>query len=82
MRQWGICPRYTRICTVYHSPDGESVKTYGVAMVSVEGTVEFPDVDLSATAVDRLIRWLRMHRVEPCHFRDVVMDYIELLATP
>lgn len=82
MRQWGICPQYTRICTVYRSPDGKNVKTYGVEMVSAEGTVEFPDVDLSAAAVDRLVRRLRVHRVEPCHFRDVVMDYIEWLATP
>ena len=82
MRQRGTIPQYTRICTIYHSPDGERVKTYGVEMVSAEGDVEFPDVDLSASAVDRLVALLRECRVEPCHFRDVVTDYIEQLATP
>ena len=82
MCQWGMYPQYTRICTVYCSPDGEHVKTYGVEMTSAEGDVEFPDVDLSASAVDRLVTLLRECRVEPCHFRDVVTDYIEQLATP
>ena len=82
MYQGNIAPQYSRICTLYRSPDGESVTTYGVEMVS-SGTVEkFADVDLSAVAVDRLIARLRTYEVEPCRFRDVVTDYIEQLATP
>lgn len=82
MRHPRICPQFTRICTWYCSPDGERVRTYGVKMVSAGDSVEFPDVDLSAAAVDRLVFLLQEQRVEPCHFRDVVTDYIEQLATP
>ena len=82
MQQQGICPQYSRICTIYCSPDGESVRTYGVKMVLPEAVEEFPDVDLSVVAVDRLIGRLQTYRVEPCHFRDVVTDYIEQLAAP
>lgn len=82
MAQWGGIAKYTRISTVYCSPDGERVWTYGVEMVSRGTVAEFPDVDLSAEAVDRLICRLQTQQVEPCHFRDVVMDYIEQLATP
>lgn len=82
MRQQGMSPRFTRICTIYCSPDGESVKTYGIQMILPDAIEEFPDVDLSAAAVDRLIGRLQTYRVEACHFRDVVMDYIEELATP
>ncbi len=82
MAQQSGAAKFTRISTVYCSPDGERVWTYGVEMVSPEAVVEFPDVDLSAEAVDRLICRLRTQQVEPCHFRDVVMDYIEQLASP
>ncbi len=74
-------PIYRSICTVYTSPDGERVWTYGVEMVSGERVVEFPDVDLSSAAVDRLIDRLQACEVEPCHFRDAVLDYIEERAT-
>lgn len=74
-------PIYRNICTVYTSPDGESVWTYGVEMVSGERVVEFADIDLSSSAVDRLIDCLRACVIESCHFRDVVLDYIEERAT-
>ncbi len=82
MVQQGVSAEYTRIRTIYCSPDGERVWTYGVKMVLQETVEAFPDVDLSAEAVDRLVALLQTHRVEPCHFRDVVTDYIEQLATP
>ncbi len=82
MIQQGVSAEYTRIRTMYCSPDGERVWTYGIAMVSREAVETFPDIDLSAAAVDRLVVLLQKHRVEPCHFRDVVTDYIEQLATP
>ncbi len=75
-------PIYRNICTVYTSPDGECVWTYGVEMVSGGKVVEFPDIDLSSAAVERLIERLRTNAVEPCHFRDAVLDYIEERATP
>lgn len=75
-------PMYRNICTVYTSPDGESVWTYGVEMVSGGNVVEFPDVALSSSAVERLIDRLQTNEVEPCHFCDVVRDYIGELATP
>ncbi len=74
-------PIYRNICTVYTSPDGERVWTYGIEMVSGERVIVFPDVDLSSAAVDRLIDRLRACEVEPCHFRDAVLDYIEERAT-
>ncbi len=82
MHQRKMSPQFRRISTIYRSPDGDSVRTYGVEMVSAQAVVEFPDVDLSAEAVDRLIRLLRENDVEGCHFDDVVTDYIERLATP
>ena len=75
-------PIYRNVCTVYTSPDGERVWTYGVEMVSGERVEVFPDVDLSSAAVERLIDRLRACEVEPCHFRDAVLDYIEERATP
>lgn len=75
-------PIYRRICTVYTSPDGERVWTYGVEMVSREQVAEFPDVAADAEAVDRLIDRLQQCDVAPCHFHDVVKDFIEEVATP
>lgn len=75
-------PIYQKICTIYTSPDGESVWTYGVEMVADGQVLEFSNVDLSSAAVERLIDRLRACAVEPCHFCDVVRDYIEELATP
>ncbi len=75
-------PMYRNICTVYTLPDGECVWTYGVEMVSGGKVVEFPDIDLSSVAVERLIDRLRTNEVEPCHFRDAVNNYIEELASP
>lgn len=75
-------PIYRSLCTVYTSPDGECVWTYGVEMVSGERVIEFPDVDLDAEAVERLVDLLQRWQPEPCHFREVVLDYIERLASP
>ena len=75
-------PIYRKICTTYTSPDGESTWTYGVELVSAGKVVEFPDIALSSAAVERLIDRLRINAVEPCHFFDVVQDYIEECATP
>ena len=41
-----------RICTMYTSPDGVCVRTYGVEIVSPEGVAEFSDV---ATELDTLL---------------------------
>ena len=82
MVQQSVSAEYTRIRTLYCSPDGERVWTYGVEMVSQGRTETFADVDLSVEAVDRLVALLQTYRVEPCHFRDVVSDYIEQLAIP
>ncbi len=75
-------PRIRRICTVYTSPDGVCVRTYGVEVASRQGVALFPDVALESAAVDVLIDRLRVESVEPCHLADVVADYIGELAIP
>lgn len=74
--------KYRKICTVYTTPDGESVRTYGIELTAGGQVAEFPDIDLSSAVVERLIDRLRTNAVEPCHFCDVVRDYIEERATP
>lgn len=67
---------YRQIHTVYTSPDGETVSTYGIEVYTHCGVTEIPDVDLCADAVRRLIDRLRDRAVEKCHLWDVVEDYI------
>ena len=69
-------PQYRCICTQLTLSGGESISTYGVEMMSCDGIEPFPDVSVDAAEVQRLVDLLRDNAVEPCHFRDVVTDYI------
>jgi hypothetical protein len=75
-------PQYRCVCTVLSLPEGERVSTYGVEMMLRDRTERFFDVSVDADKVRRLVDLLRDERVEACHFRDVVSDYVAFLATP
>ena len=78
----GEVPQYRVICTMLASLEGEHVRTYGVEMLSCERSEVFSDVSLDADEVHHLVHLLRSERVESCHFRDVVCDTVERLASP
>ena len=67
---------YRPIHTIYTSPDGDVVSTYGIEVYTHRGVTEITDIDLCADAVRRLIDRLHEQAVEGCHLRDVVEDYI------
>ncbi len=72
---------YRIISTVYLSPDGETAITYGIEAYA-RGRVElFADIAVDRAAVEALVAILAAERVALCHFREVVLDYIEDLAS-
>ena len=75
-------PRYRVICTQLSLPHEPCVPTYGVEMVVGERVERFPDVSTEETAVRRLVALLQEQRVEACHFREVVEDYLVYLSLP
>ncbi len=78
----GELPQYRCVRTVLSLPEGERVSTYGVEMTLRDQTERFCDVSVDVDEVRRLVDLLRDERVEVCHFRDVVSDYIASLVTP
>lgn len=56
--------------------------TYGVAVTYPGGSWSWPDVDTDAALVDRLVARLNEVQPQPCHFADLVLDYVEECACP
>ena len=81
MEQEGA-PRYRLVCTSLALSQSVSIPTYGIEMIVGERVERFLDVSVEAAEVRRLIDLLEKQRIEPCHFRDVVNDYIAFLSFP
>ena len=66
------------ISGVCETPGAEGVPVYGVRVICPDGsTWTWPDVDVDRRVVQRLARRLQAIQPSPCHFRDLVLDYIE-----
>ena len=60
----------------------EGIPTYGVAVRHADGsTWTWPDVDTDSSVVAVLLERLRLCRPEPCHYKDMVLDFIQEAAT-
>ena len=56
----------------------EDKPTYGVRVRCPDGRVwAWPDVDLDPAVTARLVARLQSVQPEPCHFAELVLDYIE-----
>lgn len=59
----------------------EYCATYGVATTLPTGDEwEWPDVDVDRGVVQTLVDRLQATQPEPCHFTDMVLDFIEETA--
>lgn len=75
MQQWTIT------VGVSDSDGAEGYPVYGVQATLPDGTVwAWPDVDMDPAVVRRLVSRLQELQPEACHFRDLVLDYIEEMA--
>ena len=70
-QEWSII---SGVCT---TPGAEGIPTYGVRVTYAEGTWEWVDVDIDPMLVRRLVERCNRVQPEPCHFADVVLDFIE-----
>ena len=66
-KQWMV------IRSVCGTDGAESTSTYGVRY----GDWEWADVDTDCAVVQRLADRLNACRPEPCHYTDMVLDFIE-----
>lgn len=65
------------------SDGAEGFLTFGVQVVCSDGTVwQWPDVDPDPLVVDRLVARLQSAQLEPCHWEDMVLDFIYETADP
>lgn len=66
------------ICTqsLCSTQGAEAVATYGVRVEHPGGLWEWADVHVDSAAVQRLVDRLNRMQPEPCHFADIVQDYI------
>ena len=63
------------------TPGAEGYPAYGVAVTLPDGGVwEWVDVDTDPAAVEELVSRLQSTQPEACHFRDMVLDFIEEMA--
>ncbi|MBR5524265.1 MAG: hypothetical protein IKU51_03245 [Clostridia bacterium] len=60
------------VCT---TPGAEGVPVYGVACFD-DGWC-WPDVDTDRAVAERLVQRLNRTQPEPCHYADMVLDFIE-----
>ena len=75
MQQW----RMTR--GVSDTPGAEGYPTYGVAVTLPDGSEwRWEDVDVDPAVAQTLCRRLQRTQPESCHFRDLVLDFIEEMA--
>jgi len=58
----------------------EDVPTYGVRVEYPGGAWMWADVDTDPAVVQRLVERLNAVQPEPCHFADMVLDFIEECA--
>ena len=60
------------------TPGAEGIPTYGVRVRCPDGRVwAWPDVDVDPAVADRLVARLQEIQPEPCHFAELVLDFIE-----
>ncbi len=63
------------------TPGAEGVPVYGVAVCRRDGgTWCWPDVDTDRAVVSRLVERLQTAQPEPCHYAEMVLDYIHEVA--
>lgn len=62
------------------TPGAEKVPTYGVQITTSDGVWSWPDVDTDPCVVQVLVDRLQAARPEPCHYADIVLDFIEEYA--
>ena len=65
------------VCT---TPGAEGVPTYGVRVTYPGGAWAWADVDTDIAVVQVLADRLNRLQPEPCHFADMVLDFIEEYA--
>lgn len=73
MEQW----EWTVIRGVCITPGADGVATYGVQGTCAHGVWQWPDVDLDYGVAAALAQRLNALQPAPCHFTDMVLDYIE-----
>lgn len=75
MQQWRMTSG------VSDTPGAEGYPIYGVAVTLPDGSEwRWADVDTDSAAVQTFCRRLQLAQPEPCHFRDMVLDFIEEMA--
>ncbi len=73
-QRWEVVPG------VCGTPGAEGIATYGVRVIYDGGTWQWSDVDTDPKVVRRLIQRLNRAQPEPCHFAEIVLDFIEETA--
>lgn len=72
MQQWRVTVGVSR------SEGAEGYPVYGVQVTLSDGTVwGWPDVDVDRAVAERLVGRLQAAQPAVCHFRDLVLDYIQ-----
>ena len=75
MQQWTVTEGISR------SEGAEGYPVYGVQVTLPDGsTWGWPDVDVDVAVVERLACRLQALQPERCHFRELVLDYIQEMA--
>lgn len=72
--------KWIRTCGLCGTQGAEDVPTYGVRVEYPGGLWAWVDVHTDPAVVQRLVDRLNAVQPEPCHFADVVLDYIEECA--
>lgn len=75
MQEWSVMEGW---CA---TAGAEGYPVYGVAVRMPDGsTWSWADVDTDRSAAQRLAERMQCAQPEPCHFRDLVLDFIEEMA--
>ena len=75
MQRWRV------IKGVSDTPGAEGHPVYGVAVTLPDGGAwRWADVDVDPAAAQALCHRLQAIQPAPCHFRDLVLDFIEEMA--
>ena len=74
---------WQRIESVCAGDGAEGFPTFGVQVTTPDGTVwQWADVDPDPAVTDRLVARLQAVQPEPCHWQEMVLDFICEVATP
>lgn len=73
-------PVYTVFRSRCSTPGTDGVTVYGLRITIGNNFIEFADIDPCADRVQALADRLAELDVEPCHYADIVQDYIQELA--